>query len=60
MKLLVPYSVYYLIGLSYYYKQDYFKALNYLWIAKKLNPTEEIENICNQVFEIYHKTIGKE
>ena len=54
------YSVYYLVGLSYYYKQDYFKALNYLWIAKKLNPTEEIENICNQVFEIYHKTIGKE
>ena len=54
------YTCYYLIGLSYYQLGDYFKALNYLQIAERLNPTEEMKQINNQIFMCYQKTIGKE
>ena len=54
------YSVHYLLGASYYYKQDYFQALNYFGIAKKLNPTEQYEQAYNEVFDLYYKTIGKD
>ena len=53
------YSVYYFIGLSYYYNKEYFQALSYLAIAKQLNPTPEFNNIYDEIFKIYHETIGE-
>ena len=53
------YTIYQLLGLSYYYKKEYFQALNYFGIAKQLNPTKEFNDIYNEIFKIYYKTIGE-
>ena len=52
------YFPYQILGMSYYFKQEYIKAYGCLKIAEEKNPTDEIKNICNSVYcEIITKLI---